>query len=178
MGLRRIAAAALRGAMAGAVGTAMMDGLWYWRYRRGGGDQEPLEWEFGSHPATWEEAPAPARTGRILAKSLLGWDPPVERIGLVTNVMHWGYGPTWGAQFGAVAAGSALRPGVLSGAGFGAFVWASDYVTLPLLGVYQPIWRYKPEDLRDDLTAHLLYGIATGVTLRALQPPLRPLESG
>jgi hypothetical protein len=169
MGLRQIIRDAGRGAVAGVIGTVLMDGLRYWRYRRRGGEQDVLSWEFGSHPATWGEAPAPARTGRVLVKALLGRDVPVARAGLVGTVMHWGYGPGWGAQFGVLAAHSAVRPGVVSGAGFGALVWTSDYVTLPLLGVYEPIWRYKPGILRDDLTAHLVYGIGTGVALRVLR---------
>ena len=169
MDLREIVRGAAHGAVAGVIGTVLMDGLWYGRYRRGGGAQDAVSWEFGSRPATWEEAPAPGRAGRALAKALLGRDLPVGRAGVVTNVMHWGYGPLWAAQFGVIAAGTAVRPGVVSGAGFGALVWASDYVTLPLLGVYEPIWRYKPAVLRDDLTAHLLYGIGTGVILRVLR---------
>lgn len=169
MDLRETAWGAAYGAVAGVIGTLLMDGLWYRRYRRGGGEQDVVSWEFGPRPASWEEAPAPGRAGRALAKALLGLDLPVAWAGLVTNVMHWGYGPLWAAQFGAIAAGTALRPGVVSGAGFGALVWASDYVTLPLLGVYEPIWRYKPSVLRDDLTAHLLYGTGTGLILRMLR---------
>jgi len=168
MDFRQITRGALRGAVAGVIGTAVMDAVWYRRYRRGGGEDDVLSWEFGAHPATWEEAAAPARAGRVLAKALLGRDLPVTSAGLVTNVMHWGYGPTWGAQFGAIGTHNAVQPGVVSGAAFGALVWISDYVTLPLLGVYEPIWRYKPDALRDDLTAHLAYGIGTGVALRML----------
>jgi len=51
---------------------------------------------------------------------------------------------------------------------FGAAVWASGYVVLPLLGVYKPIWKYDFETLRKDLSAHLVFGTATAVAFRLL----------
>ena len=36
--------AILRGLVAGAVGTAAMDVVWYLRYRRGGGKEKFLDW--------------------------------------------------------------------------------------------------------------------------------------
>jgi hypothetical protein len=158
----------LHGAVAGLFGTVAMDTLWYRRYRAGGGSSGVLAWEFGSDPSSWEEAPAPARAGRIIAAKLLGYDVPIEQAGLLTNLMHWVYGPTWGAQFALVAAMRRQRPGVTSALAFGTLVWASDYVTLPLLGVYQPIWRYPQSALLEDLTAHLLFGLGTATALRAI----------
>lgn len=34
------------GAVAGAVGTLAMDLLWYWRYRRDGGEDSFSDWEY------------------------------------------------------------------------------------------------------------------------------------
>ena len=61
---------------------------------------------------------------------------------------------------------SRRRAGPGSGAGppFGAAVWAGGYVVLPLLGVYQPIWKYDRETLEKDLSAHLVFGTATAAT--------------
>ena len=140
----------------------------YRRYRRGGGDGGVLGWEFGSNPSTWDQAPAPARAGRELAAKLLGYDVPIEQAGRLTNLMHWGYGPAWGAQFALVAAVRRRRPGTASGLAFGTLVRASDYVTLPLMGVYQPIWRYPKGALLEDLTAHLLFGVCAAAALRAI----------
>jgi hypothetical protein len=47
-------------------------------------------------------------------------------------------------------------------------VWASDYVTLPLAGVYQPIWEYDAQTLYKDLSAHLVFGIAADAALRLI----------
>ena len=51
---------------------------------------------------------------------------------------------------------------------FGAAVWATGYVVLPLLGVYEPIWKYDLETLGKDLSAHLVFGTATAAAFRLL----------
>jgi hypothetical protein len=48
-------------------------------------------------------------------------------------------------------------------------VWSSSYVTLPIVGVYEPIWKYDVPTLWKDLSAHLVFGTATDLTLRALE---------
>jgi hypothetical protein len=168
MGRIRVIRTLVHGAIAGVLGTVAMDALWYRRYRSGGGDDGVLAWEFGANPSTWEEAPAPARAGRVLAATVLGYDVPIERAGRLANLMHWGYGPAWGAQFALVAAVRRNSPGTASGLTFGTLVWASDYITLPLMGVYQPIWRYQKGALAEDLTAHLLFGVCAAAALRVI----------
>ena len=62
----------------------------------------------------------------------------------------------------------AAQPKLWFGLPFGAAVWASGYVVLPLLGVYEPIWKYDLETLRKDLSAHLVFGTATAAAFRIL----------
>jgi hypothetical protein len=57
---------------------------------------------------------------------------------------------------------------------FGGLVWASDYVSLPLAGVYEPIWRYDAKTLGDDLSAHLVFGAVADGALRILWCGRRP----
>ena len=168
VGRIRVTRTLVRGALAGMFGTVAMDALWYRRYRSGGGNSGVLVWEFGSKPSSWEKAPAPARAGKVLAAKLLGYDVPIEQARLLTNLMHWSYGPTWGGQFALVAAIRRQRPDPASALAFGTLLWASDYVTLPLMGVYQPIWRYPRRALLEDLTAHLLFGLCTAAALRMI----------
>ena len=47
---------------------------------------------------------------------------------------------------------------------FGAMVFASDYIALPIAGLYKPIWEYDAKTLAWDLGAHLAYGAGTGTT--------------
>jgi hypothetical protein len=47
-------------------------------------------------------------------------------------------------------------------------VWSSDYVALPLAGVYKPIWKYDARTLYEDLSAHVVFGTAGDAALRLL----------
>jgi hypothetical protein len=156
--------ALVRGALAGVAGTVAMDLLWYKRYRDGGGDSPFAAWERTGAIESWDDAPAPAQMARKLLQ-LIGHDVPVERAGAVNNVMHWGYGVGWATAYGIVAA---HRRRWWQGPAFGALVWASDYVTLPLAGVYQPIWEYDLPTLWQDLSAHLVFGTAADAAFRLL----------
>jgi hypothetical protein len=157
----------VRGLVAGAVGTAAMDALLFARYRRSGGDSGAEEWETSAGVTTWEQAPAPAQVGRRLVEGLFGVTLPPSRAQLVNNVMHWGYGIVNGAQYGIVAE-SLPSPRIRYGLPFGAAVWASGYVILPAAELYEPLWKYDRKTLANDLSAHLVYGLATATALRLL----------
>ena len=157
--------AVIRGLVAGAIGTAAMDALLFVRYRRGGGKTRFAEWESSAGVKTWEDAPAPAHVGKRLVEGLFQIKLPPERARLVNNVMHWGYGIVNGAAYGLVA-GSLPRPRILNGLPFGASVWASGYVVLPAAKLYEPIWKYDVKTLANDLSAHLVYGLATATAWR------------
>src|SRR3982074_3018804 len=98
-----------RGLLAGAAGTAAMDLLWYVRYKRGGGEQRLLDWEFSVGLADWDNAPAPAHVGKRLFEGLFQRQLDPRWAALTNNVMHWGYGLSWGALYGLVA-GSVCLP--------------------------------------------------------------------
>jgi hypothetical protein len=155
---------AVSGAAAGAMGTLAMDLLWYSRYRRRGGKERFSAWEFSPAIAGWDQAPAPARVGRLLIRTILRRDVPVTHAATINNVMHWSYGTVWGAQLALV--NGSHRP--WRGLAFGLLVWSSDYVVLPAVGIYEPIWRYDRATLAKDLSAHLVYGVTTDAGLRAL----------
>ena len=63
---------------------------------------------------------------------------------------------------------SVRSPKLRYGPPFGVGVWASGYVVLPAFGVYEPIWKYDAETLRKDLSAHLVFGVATAATFKVL----------
>ena len=156
-----------RGVLAGAAGTAAMDLLIYRRYRRDGGAQAWAEWEFSAGVEVWDGAAAPGQVGRRLVEGLFQLELAPRWARATNNVMHWGYGLAWGAQYGIVA-GSArtLRRGY--GLVLGPVVFASGYVVLPLAKLYKPIWDYDAETLAKDLSAHLLYGVVTAEAFRLL----------
>jgi hypothetical protein len=162
------------GLLAGAAGTVAMDAVWYTRYRRGGGPQRFVSWEFSSGLCTWEQAPAPAQVGKRLFEGLFQRELPARRAALVNNITHWAYG-TLAAVGYAVVADSLPNPRIRYGPVFGASLWAVSYAVLPAAHLYKPIWEYDRAALGKDLSAHLVYGLATATTLQAL-PRLRRLK--
>lgn len=159
--------AIIRGLAAGAIGTATMDAFLFARYRLNGGESSAADWESSAGVTNWEEAPAPAHVGKRLVEGLFQIELPPTRARLVNNAMHWAYGIFNGAQYGIVSS-SLPRTRVRYGLAFGATVWAGDYVILPAAKLYEPIWEYDRKTLTNDLSAHLVYGLATATALRLL----------
>jgi len=139
-----------------------MDAVRYVRYRRGGGTDSPLHWEFPPVDS-WEKAPDPGQVAKRVIEGFTQRELPDRWAGPTSAVMHWAYGSVWGAAYG-VLAGSLHRPAPLYGLPFAGVVWASGYVVLPEAGLYKPIWDYDAKVLASDLTAHLGYGTGTGLT--------------
>jgi hypothetical protein len=160
----RLVSTVARGALAGAIGTLALDAVWYARYRRGGGDGSFPDWEFVHDLKDWSDAPAPGQVGRKIVAAAIGNDPPVEDAAAISNVMHWAYGASWGAGYAFLTSGRRRPHGL--GLALGAAVWSCGYVTLPLLGIYEPIWKYDIPTLWKDLTAHSAYGAGTDLALR------------
>lgn len=151
------------GLLAGAVGTAAMDLVLYARYRRDGGKDGFWRWEFASGVTNWESASAPGQLGRKALHLATGHEPPDKWARATTNIVHWATGVGWGGQYGAVASATSGLP-LVRAVAFGPVVWLFGYVVLPLAKVYKPIWAYDARTLRDDLSAHMVYGtVATGV---------------
>jgi hypothetical protein len=161
--------AVLGGLLAGAIGTAAMDVFLFGRYRRGGGTTRFEEWELSKGLSGWDDAPAPAQVGKRLVEGVFEVEVPASRVPLVNNVTHWGYGMLGGAQYGIVA-GSLPERRISYGVPFGTTIWASGYVVLPAAKLYKPIWQYDCKTLAKDLSAHLVYGLATATALRLLSP--------
>jgi hypothetical protein len=157
----------LRGVAASAFGTLAMDAWLYRDYRRGGGDEPFPDWEFSAGLDGWENAPAPARAAKKILESVLGHDLSPRYARALNNATHWGFGLATGAGYGLLV-GSRRTPRVWYGLPFGAAVWASGYVVLPQLGVYEPIWKYDLETLGKDLSAHLVFGTATAAAFCVL----------
>jgi hypothetical protein len=158
----------LRGAVAGSIGTLAMDLLWYSRYRRAGGAGPFREWEITRDVRDWTEAPAPGQMGRKLIETVTGRDVPVERAAALSNVMHWAYGVSWTVAYGVLVRTRRRGRPMWHGPALGAAIWCSDYVVLPLAGIYEPIWAYDIPTLYKDLSAHVLFGAVADGALRLM----------
>lgn len=160
----------VRGAVAGLVGTLAMDLLWWSRYRRGGGEDGFTDWEFATGTSSFEEASAPAQVGQRVA-GLAGVELPDEAAAMTTNVVHWLTGAGYGVLHGLLH-GDGSRP-VLNGAATGAGAFSNSYAVMGTMGLYEPMWKYDAQTLAKDLSAHLLFGTATGLTYAALSEVVR-----
>lgn len=159
--------AIVRGAIAGAVGTLVMDLVWYARYRRDGGDQPFLDWELSTSTDSYDEAAAPAKVGRRVAEDVLDADLPERTAGTMNDVVHWATGLGYGAAHGLVSH-AAGRARITDGLVTGPAAFANSYTVLPLIGIYQPLWDYDAETIYKDLSAHLAFGLATATAFRLL----------
>jgi hypothetical protein len=159
--------AVIRGAVAGAIGTAAMDAVWYARYRHGGGPLGPIAWDLSEGLEDWESAPAPAQVGKRVVEGFLQRPLKPERARAMNNLVHWAYGISWGAAYG-VAAGSLRDPKARLGLLFGPAVWSTAYVVLPPSGLYEPITSYDAATLWKDASAHLAFGLGTALAFRWL----------
>jgi hypothetical protein len=153
-------AAVVGGILAGAVGTVCLDTVRYVKYRRKGGKDSPLQWEFAPVD-TWKDAPAPGQVAQRVIDGFTGKKLPDRWAFPVSTVMHWAYGSSAAAGYGIVA-GSLRSPRPVYGLPLGATLWITDYLVLPEAGLYKPLFEYDPETLAWDLGAHLAYGAGTG----------------
>jgi hypothetical protein len=117
----------------------------------------------------WANASAPAKVGRMILQAL-GYEVPADKIGLLTNAMHWGYGTSWGGVYGAVMGTRAHERPLVRGLAFGTWVWVMSYVQLVPLGLYELPWKYPPQELALDLSYHLAYGVGLGAAGAVVGP--------
>jgi hypothetical protein len=149
---------------AGAVGTCAMDALLYRRYRRGGGTEQPFEWEFSSGVKTWEDVSSPGLVGRDVLQLLRGGEVPQEWARSVQNTVHWATGVGWCIPL-ALLVPQRKRTAWICGVSIGPIAWATSYIVLPFAKIYKPIWDYDAKTLAQDFSAHLLYGTIIGTLL-------------
>lgn len=161
------AATLVRGAAAGLLGTLAMDALWYARYRRGGGADSFKDWELSTATTGYDSAGAPAQVGKRIVEGFLQRPLAPATAGPMNTAVHLLTGVSWGVAH-AVVTTSTPAPRTASGPLTGATAWAASYAMLAPAGIYEPISSYSPAALWQDLSAHLLFGVGTGVAYGAL----------
>ena len=147
MKLGEIAASVGKGLFAGVAGTAAMT------------VSSTLEMKIRDRQAS--DAPAEA-AGKVLGVEPTG-DSEQARF---SNLVHWGYGTSWGKVRGLIDA-AGLEGKEAAAAHFLA-VWGSEQVMLPALGVAPPFWQWGAKEVAIDAFHHLVYVGATDVAYAAL----------
>ncbi|HEX6711081.1 MAG TPA: hypothetical protein VF068_12190 [Rubrobacter sp.] len=147
MKLGDVAADVGKGLFAGAIGTAAMT------------VSSTLEMKIRGRPPS--SAPADA------AAKVLGVEPTGEKEqARFSNLVHWGYGTTWGAVRGLIDA--AGLEGTGAAAAHFAAVWGSEQVMLPTLGVAPPFWTWGVKEVGIDALHHIVYAGATSAAYAVL----------
>jgi uncharacterized membrane protein YagU involved in acid resistance len=156
-----------RAVLAGAVGTIAMDAVWYQRYRRSGGTDSFIGWEFGGPAASFNEAGAPAQIGQAVAAKF-DVELPETSARLTNNVVHWATGIGWGIVHSVVRTVTPMAT-LASGVAIGASAFGASYAVLPRMDIYKRLSEYDGETLWKDLSAHLVFGAAVGTTAGILK---------
>lgn len=157
----------LKGAVAGAVATWVMDRVDWAMYRR----EDPK-----SRRRTWAVRPEhkdPAHVIASRAARAIGVKPPPQNHPAGTAV-HYAIGIAPAAIYGATRD---RLPGVGAGRGlaFGlAMFVVEDEVANPLMGFAAPPQRYPWQPHARGLVAHLVYGLVTDAAFNLLDRATRP----
>lgn len=159
--------AVARGLAAGVAGTGLMT-AWQELSARLQSQDGASESEPSQPHDPWARASAPAKVAKRVGEGVFHRDVPAERISLLTNVMHWGYGSSWGIVYGVLAGSTPRRRGLRAGAIFGTGVWMMSYAQLVPMGLYDPPWKYSPQELALDLSHHLAYGAGVATAFGVL----------
>jgi uncharacterized membrane protein YagU involved in acid resistance len=160
----------IAGGLAGLVGTWAMSEVQRLWTRVVEGD--PPESAGGRHDARdWQERSEGQNSNELAAQSLAGYilgrRLAQEELRFVAPLMHYLFGATVGAIYGAYAE---RRQAGGSGAAFGTTVWlAADEIAMPLLGLSDSTTRRPLEMHLQSLTAHLVYGTAAELTRRSVR---------
>jgi hypothetical protein len=84
----------------------------------------------------------------------------------LNNLVHWGYGASWGAVRGVLGA-AGLR-GLSATVAFFALVWTAEQILLSKTGVAPPLPEQAPEEIAIDAWHHFVYAQAASLAYAAL----------
>ncbi len=151
-----------RGVAAGLIGTTGMTALQELAIlvRKARSNGAVPERQGGDDP--WSHAPAPAQVAKRILETVFHRDVHADRIKLLTNVTHWGYGTGLGVMYALVQRWLpfASRP-LVRGPLYGTGAWAMSYAMLVPMGLYEPPWHYSARTIAKDVSYHLVYGGGT-----------------
>lgn len=139
----------VRGAVAGAIGTAAMTA------------SSTLEARIRDRSAS--SAPADALTAVLEVEPV---DNDAEQ--RLSSIAHWGYGTAWGTVRGLLDGNRRGFAGPT--AAHLAAVLAGEQVVLPATGAAPPATEWGAREVAVDVLHHAVYAIATGLAYRALRP--------
>jgi hypothetical protein len=129
-------------------------------------------WKEHREPHGHEEENATVKAAVAVSERVLRHQLAEEEKRPAGNAMHYAFGASSGALYGALAEESKIvRMG--GGLAFGAVLWfLADEVAVPALGLSKRPAEYPPKVHAMALAAHLVYGLTTDPVRRALRDGL------
>jgi hypothetical protein len=135
----------------------------------GGAGEGPLDDVSLVGQQSREDEPATETLARIAYEKLQGSQPSAQTRKRLGQAVHWGYGVAAGGLYGIVQQMSHSRD-LPAGAGYGTALWLlGDELAIPVLGLAKGPTGHSPHRHAQAFGAHLVYGLATSATARALR---------
>lgn len=111
---------------------------------------------------------ATVKTAKAISENVFQHQLTGEEKKWAGPVVHYGFGATVGAAYGALAETSCVATAGL-GTGYGTAVWAvADELAVPAFGLSQPIPETETTSHLKALASHLVYGLTLDLTRRLL----------
>ncbi len=135
----------------------------------GAQSMQPSEGSQGDGKDTQDQDDATVKAAKAISKGVFGHELQESEKKPAGAAVHYAFGTVTGGLYGALAE---LSPQVTNVAGlpFGAAFWlVADEITVPLLGLSKGPAAYPVSTHAYALASHLVYGVTTEVSRRALR---------
>jgi len=124
----------------------------------------------GGPPQQQIDPNATAMVAQAIAKRTIARSLTKEELGIAGPAVHYAFGGSIGALYGALAEAAPARPTAATGAAYGTLVWiAGDEVAVPLLGLSKPDSAYPLEAHAQAWASHIVYGVTTELVRRGVR---------
>jgi putative membrane protein len=138
----------------------------------GAQSMQPSEGSKGDGQDTKEQDDATVKTAKVISREVFGHELQDSEKKSAGAAVHYAFGTVTGGLYGALAE---MSPQVTSAAGlpFGAAFWLlADEIAVPSLGLSKGATSYPVSTHVYALASHLVYGVTTEVSRRALRQVL------
>ena len=163
---RNVIRGAVCGLVAGAAGSAAMDGYW-WAVKNAPGSRPEQKPKAGDKDQKKDE-PSTQIVADKASEAITGHEVPKKKKAAAGIGVHYATGSTWGVPFGMIAA---RLPGwgLLAGLLYGVFIWLTfDEIALRSLDIAPDAKETPTSEHLQALGAHLVYGSTTALFTRLL----------
>ena len=129
------------------------------------GRHDAREWQERNEDQNATELAAQAIAERTIDRPLTD-----DELAIAAPGVHYGFGASMGAVYGALAEAAPKRASVATGAAFGTLIWiGGDEIAVPLFGLSKANTEYPLETHVQAWASHLVYGVTTELVRRGIR---------